>query len=105
MPEAQNYYSVDVVKRSTSACDFGQTLQEESRNESVSRTMSLNDQSQSTTLNDGIDMKWKEFTRELFHLQNKVRKEPRWIIKHFKAQVKRFQGLKLFSHTEAEYRR
>lgn len=55
------------------------------------------------TLNDGIDLKWKEFTRDLFHLQNRVRKEPRWIIKHLSTQIKRFQGLKLFSHTEAEF--
>ena len=58
---------------------------------------------QQNTMDDGIDLKWKEFSRDLFHLQNRVRKEPRWIIKHLKAQIKRFQGLKLFSHTEAEF--
>lgn len=27
---------------------------------------------------------WKEFERELFNLQNKVRQEPKWIIRHLK---------------------
>lgn len=27
---------------------------------------------------------WKEFERELFNLQNKVRQEPKWIIRHLR---------------------
>lgn len=50
-----------------------------------------------------IDQKHKEFAKELFHLQNKVRKEPKWLIKHLRMQIKRFQGLKLYSHTEQEF--
>lgn len=50
-----------------------------------------------------IDQKHKDFARELFQLQNKARKEPKWLIKHLKTQIKRFQGLKLYSHTEQEF--
>jgi hypothetical protein len=37
-----------------------------------------------------IDQKHKDFAKELFHLQNKARKEPKWAIKHLKSQIKRF---------------
>ena len=48
------------------------------------------------------DVPWGSFERDIFDLQNKVRKDPRWFIIHLKKQLARFQGLKLYSHTKAE---
>ena len=49
-----------------------------------------------------MDMHWKWFAKGIFDLQNKVRKDPRFFITHLKKQVRRFQGLKLYSHTKEE---
>lgn len=49
-----------------------------------------------------MDQHWKKFSKGIFDLQNKVRKDPRWFITHLKKQVRRFQGLKLYSHTKEE---
>lgn len=51
-----------------------------------------------------MDM-WEQFSRSIFELQNKVRKDPKWFSIHLKKQLERFQGLKLYSHSAQEVER
>jgi hypothetical protein len=44
-----------------------------------------------------VNSDWLKFSKEVFELQNKIRKEPKSFVKHLQTVMKRFIGNKLYS--------